>query len=76
MRHWICPNCHTRAVDDDGADGLSRQRLGCHHCGFGYMFEILEDFFPPAQAGFLHATTKAVCCPAETACSSSQALPR
>ena len=53
MRHWICPNCQTRVVDDDGADGLSRQRLGCHHCGFGYVFEILEDFFPPALAGFL-----------------------
>ena len=53
MRHWICPNCQTRAIDDDGADGLSERRLGCHHCGFGYMYEILEDFFPPDQAGFL-----------------------
>jgi hypothetical protein len=53
MRYWICPNCHTRALDDDGLEGLSRQKLGCSHCGFGYMFEILEDFFPPAAAGFL-----------------------
>jgi PAS domain-containing protein len=53
MRHWICPNCQTRAIDDDGVEGLSSERLGCHHCGFGYMFEILEDFFPPALAGFL-----------------------
>ena len=53
MRHWICPNCQTRVIDDDGVEGLSSERLGCHHCGFGYMFEILEDFFPPALAGFL-----------------------
>jgi hypothetical protein len=53
MRHWICPNCQSRAIDEDGIEGLSSQRLGCAHCGFGYMFEILEDFFPPALAGFL-----------------------
>ena len=53
MRYWICPNCQTRAIDDDGLEGLSNERLGCGHCGFGYMFEILEDFFPPALAGFL-----------------------
>jgi PAS domain-containing protein len=53
MRHWICPNCHTRAVDDDGLEGLSSDPLGCHHCDFGYMFEILEDFFPPEGAGFV-----------------------
>ncbi len=58
MRHWICPKCQTRVIDDDGADGLSRQRLGCHHCGFGYVFEILEDFFPPALAGFLTCDRK------------------
>ena len=53
MRHWICPNCQTRAFDDDGLEGLTQDRLGCAHCGFGYMFEILEDFFPPALAGFV-----------------------
>jgi PAS domain S-box-containing protein len=53
MRHFICPNCHTRAVDDDGLEGLSGQPLGCAHCGFGYVFEILEDFFPPASAGMI-----------------------
>lgn len=53
MRYWICPNCQNRAIDEDGLEGLSSQRLGCSHCGFGYMFEILEDFFPPALAGFL-----------------------
>ena len=53
MRHFICPNCHTRAVDDDGREGLTSQPVGCAHCGFGYLYEILEDFFPPAAAGMV-----------------------
>jgi PAS domain-containing protein len=52
-RYWICPNCGTRAIDDDGRDGLSHQQVGCHRCGFGFLFELLEDFYPPANAGFL-----------------------
>ena len=24
MRHWICPNCQTRVIDDDGLEGLTR----------------------------------------------------
>ncbi len=53
MRYWICPNCGSRAADDDGRDGLSYQAVGCHHCGFGFLFELLEDFYPPANAGFV-----------------------
>ena len=52
-RYWICPNCGTRAIDDDGRDGLSHQPVGCAKCGFGFLFELLEDFFPPASAGFV-----------------------
>src|SRR3954452_20001470 len=52
-RYWICPNCGSRAVDDDGREGLSHQSVGCHRCGFGLMFELLEDFYPPANAGFI-----------------------
>jgi PAS domain-containing protein len=52
-RYWICPNCGNRAVDDDGREGLSHQSVGCHRCGFGFLFELLEDFYPPANAGFI-----------------------
>ena len=51
MRFFICPNCTTRALDDDGKAGLTHQPVGCEKCGFGYLFELLEDFFPPAGAG-------------------------
>jgi PAS domain-containing protein len=40
-------------MDDDGRDGLSHQQVGCTKCGFGFMFELLEDFYPPANAGFV-----------------------
>jgi PAS domain-containing protein len=53
MRYFICPNCTTRALDDDGKAGLSHQPVGCAKCGFGYLFELLEDFFPPAGAGMV-----------------------
>jgi len=52
-RFWICPNCGTRAINDDGRDGLSHQQVGCAKCGFGFLFELLEDFYPPANAGFV-----------------------
>ena len=52
-RYWICPNCGTRAIDQDGLDGLSHQAVGCTKCGFGFLFELLEDFYPPANAGFI-----------------------
>jgi PAS domain S-box-containing protein len=53
VRYFICPNCTTRALDDDGMAGLTHQPVGCEKCGFGYLFELLEDFFPPAGAGMV-----------------------
>jgi PAS domain S-box-containing protein len=53
MRYFICPNCRARAVDQDGLATLSYQAVGCERCGFGFLFELLEDFFPPANAGMI-----------------------
>jgi PAS domain-containing protein len=53
MRYFICPNCATRALDDDGRSGLTHQPVGCDKCGFGYLFEILEDYYPPSGAGMV-----------------------
>ena len=53
MAFYICPNCQTRVVDADGTEGLSSQPVGCHRCGFGFLFQLLEDWFPPASAGLL-----------------------
>jgi hypothetical protein len=53
MAFYICPNCHARIVDADGLEGLSSQPVGCHRCGFGFLFQLLEDWFPPANAGLI-----------------------
>jgi hypothetical protein len=53
MAFYICPNCHARVVDADGLEGLSSQPVGCHRCGFGFLFQLLEDWFPPANAGLI-----------------------
>jgi PAS domain-containing protein len=53
MAFYICPNCQARAVDADGTEGLSSQPVGCHRCGFGFLFQLLEDWFPPAGAGLI-----------------------
>ena len=29
----------------------THQAVGCHRCGFGFLFELLEDYFPPPGAG-------------------------
>ncbi len=51
MAVYICPNCQARSVDDDGREGLGHQPVGCGHCGFGYVFQLLDDYFPRAGAG-------------------------
>ena len=51
MAFFICPNCSSRVIDADGLEGLSSQPVGCHRCGFGFLFQLLEDWFPPAGAG-------------------------
>lgn len=53
MAYFICPNCRQRVVDDDRRDGLSHQPVGCASCGFGFLFELLEDYYPRPGAGMI-----------------------
>jgi hypothetical protein len=50
---FICPRCKTRRVDDDGREGLSTQPPACQRCGFGFMFELLADYYPAQATGFI-----------------------
>jgi PAS domain S-box-containing protein len=50
---FICPNCKNRSIDDDGRHGLLRQAVACDRCGFGFLFEILEDYYPAPTAGLV-----------------------
>ena len=40
-------------MDSDGRDGLTHQAVGCTRCGFGFVFELLDDFYPGPDAGML-----------------------
>jgi PAS domain-containing protein len=51
--NFICPNCKRRVVDSDRREGLSHQPVGCTSCGFGFLFELLEDYYPGPNTGFV-----------------------
>jgi hypothetical protein len=51
--YFICPNCKERSIDHDRLEGLTQQAVACHHCGFGFLFELLEDYYPAPNTGFV-----------------------
>ena len=53
MPFFICPNCKQRSVDGDGYDGFSMQAVQCRSCGFGFLYELLEDYYPAPETGFV-----------------------
>ncbi len=53
MPYFICPNCKERSVDLDGYDGFSIQAVQCRSCAFGFLFELLEDYYPAPETGFV-----------------------
>ena len=53
MPYFICPNCKQRSLDHDAREGLSTRPLGCQRCGFGFLFELLDDYFPGPNTGFV-----------------------
>jgi len=50
---FICPNCKRRSVDLDGYEGFSTQAVQCRECGFGFLFQLLEDYYPAPSTGFV-----------------------
>ena len=53
MAVFICPNCKRRSVDHDGRHGLLDQAVACESCGFGFLFELMEDYYPGPNTGFV-----------------------
>jgi PAS domain S-box-containing protein len=53
MPWYICPNCRQRSVDIDGVEGFSRQTVQCRRCGFGFLFELMDDYYPAPSTGFV-----------------------
>jgi PAS domain S-box-containing protein len=50
---FICPNCKDRSIDHDGRHGLLQQAVACERCGFGFLFELLDDYYPAPNAGLV-----------------------
>ena len=50
---YICPNCKRRSVDIDGYEGFTTQAVQCRECGFGFLFELLEEYYPAPSTGFV-----------------------
>ena len=53
MPHYICPKCKDRSVDLDGHEGFSNDAPACRRCGFGFLFELMEDYYPGPNTGFV-----------------------
>jgi PAS domain S-box-containing protein len=51
--YFICPNCKERSVDIDRLEGLSDEPVACHSCGFGFLFELLDDYYPAPSTGLV-----------------------
>jgi PAS domain-containing protein len=51
--YFICPNCKERSIDLDGREGFSSQAAQCRSCGFGFLFELLEDYYPAPETGLV-----------------------
>jgi len=53
MAHlFICPSCGNRSAAKDRTAGFSREARGCTKCGFGFLFELLDDYYPAPTAAF------------------------
>jgi PAS domain-containing protein len=50
--YFICPNCGNRELSGERTAGLSARPKGCSKCGFGFLFELLDDYYPAPEAAF------------------------
>lgn len=54
MPFFICPNCKDRSIDSDRVESLTNQQaVACRRCGFGFLFELMEDYFPAPGTGLV-----------------------
>jgi hypothetical protein len=53
MPHFICPNCGDRSISSERTAGFRNQARGCAKCGYGFVFELLDDYYPSPNAAFV-----------------------
>ena len=52
MPIFICPNCGDRSVSTERTAGFQNRARACKKCGFGFLFELLDDYYPAPNAAF------------------------
>ena len=53
MTHlFICPHCGNRTTANERTSGFRNVPKGCSKCGFGFLFELLDDYYPAPNAAF------------------------
>lgn len=52
MPIFICPQCGKRTNHTDRTSGFSTKPRGCEKCGYGFIFELLDDYYPANGAAF------------------------
>ena len=52
MPHFICPNCGDRSLGTERTAGFQDRARACKKCGFGFLFELLDDYYPAPNAAF------------------------
>ncbi len=53
MPFYICPNCKERSIDSDGTEGFTQDAVQCRRCGFGFLFELMDDYYPAPTTGMV-----------------------
>jgi PAS domain-containing protein len=53
MPIFICPNCGNRTESSERTAGFQSRAKGCKKCGFGFLFELLDDYYPAPGTGFI-----------------------
>ena len=53
MPFFICPNCKERSIDHDRVQELDDVPVACERCGFGFLFELMDDYYPAPNAGLV-----------------------
>jgi len=56
---FICPSCGHRSTQTDRTAGFSKAPRGCSRCGFAFLFELLDDYYPAPDAAFFVCDQKA-----------------
>ena len=52
MPFFICPSCGNRELSGERTAGFSGRPKSCSKCGFGFLFALLDDYYPAPEAAF------------------------